>query len=124
LSPFCLALKGIKFLFVATACKIQKIRENKRVLHAVVRYLPAASKVLLIAFRETPKSTVHGTGTRRGRVRGSEAKGDRVGGVEGREGKRGWGREVRERMGVGRSDRSCTCDLIPFSSIDSIWPTI
>jgi hypothetical protein len=34
------------------------------------------------------------------------------------------GEEGIERMGVGRSDRSCTCDLIPFSSIDSIWPTI
>jgi hypothetical protein len=57
LSSFFLALKGFKFLFVATACKIQKLRENKRVLHAVVGYLPAASKVLLIAFRETPKGT-------------------------------------------------------------------
>ena len=44
------ALKGIKFPFAAckkgldTACKIQKIRENTRVLHAVVEYLPAACK--------------------------------------------------------------------------------
>jgi hypothetical protein len=45
-----IALKGIKFLFAACkkgldiACKIQKIRENQRVLHAVVKYLPAAYK--------------------------------------------------------------------------------
>jgi hypothetical protein len=50
LAPFVLAPKGIKFLFAAcrkgldTACKIQKIRENHRVLHAVVEYLPAACK--------------------------------------------------------------------------------
>ncbi len=50
LAPFVLALQVIKFLFancqkgLATACKIQKIRENKRVLHAVVEFLPAASK--------------------------------------------------------------------------------
>jgi hypothetical protein len=50
LAPFVSALKGINFLFatcqkgLATACKIQKIRENKRVLHAVVEFLPAACK--------------------------------------------------------------------------------
>ena len=50
LPPFDPALKGIKFPFAAckkgleTACKIQKIRENTRVLHAVVEYLPAACK--------------------------------------------------------------------------------
>jgi hypothetical protein len=50
LPPFVPAPKGIKFLFAAcrkgldTACKIQKIRENQRVLHAVVEYLPAACK--------------------------------------------------------------------------------
>ncbi len=50
LPPFDPALKGIKFPFAAckkgldTACKNQKIRENTRVLHAVVKYLPAACK--------------------------------------------------------------------------------
>ena len=50
LAPFVSALKGINFLFatchkgLATACKIHKIRENKRVLHAVVEFLPAACK--------------------------------------------------------------------------------
>jgi hypothetical protein len=50
LPPFVPALKGIKFLLAAckkgldTACKIQKIRENQIVLHAVVEYLPAACK--------------------------------------------------------------------------------
>jgi hypothetical protein len=50
LAPSCLSLKDIKFLFatckkgLATACKIQKIRENKRVLHAVVEFLPAACR--------------------------------------------------------------------------------
>jgi hypothetical protein len=50
LAPFFPAPKVIKFLFAAcrkgldTACKIQKIRENKRVLHAVVEHLPAACK--------------------------------------------------------------------------------
>ncbi len=50
LPPFFEALKDIKFLFatcqkgLATACKIQKIRENKRVLHAVVKLLPADCK--------------------------------------------------------------------------------
>jgi hypothetical protein len=52
LAPFCLSLKDIKFLFatcqkgLAVACKIQKIRENKRVLHlhAVVKFLPAVCK--------------------------------------------------------------------------------
>jgi hypothetical protein len=50
LAPIVSALKGIKFLFascqkgIATACKIQKIRENKRVLHALVEFLPAACK--------------------------------------------------------------------------------
>ncbi len=50
LAPFVLAPKGIKFLFAGcrkvldTACKIQKIRGNQRVLHAVVEYLPAACK--------------------------------------------------------------------------------
>ncbi len=44
------ALKGIKFPFAAckrgldTACKIQKIHENTRVLHAVIEYLPADCK--------------------------------------------------------------------------------
>jgi hypothetical protein len=44
------AQKGIKFPFAAckkgldTACKIQKIRENIRVLHAVVEFLPSACK--------------------------------------------------------------------------------
>ncbi len=48
LPPFDPAIKGIKFPFAAckqgldTACKIQKIRENRRVLHAVVKFLPAA----------------------------------------------------------------------------------
>ncbi len=43
-------LKGIGFLFAMckrvldTACKIQKIRENKRVLHAVIKYLLAPCK--------------------------------------------------------------------------------
>jgi hypothetical protein len=46
--PFVTAPKGIKFLFAAcrkgldTACKIQKISEIQRVLHAVVEYIPAA----------------------------------------------------------------------------------
>jgi hypothetical protein len=52
LPPFDPALKGIKFpfaackkgLYIDTACKIQKICENTRVLHAVVEYLPAACK--------------------------------------------------------------------------------
>ncbi len=50
LPPFDPALKCIKFPFAAckkgldTACKIQKIRENTRVLHAVVEYRPAACK--------------------------------------------------------------------------------
>jgi hypothetical protein len=50
LAPFCLSLKDIKFLFatcqkgLAPACKIQNIHENKRVLHAVVEFLPAACK--------------------------------------------------------------------------------
>jgi hypothetical protein len=51
LAPFLSSLKGIKFLFstcqngLATTCKIiKKIRENKRVLHAVVEFLPAACK--------------------------------------------------------------------------------
>jgi hypothetical protein len=50
LPPFVPALKGIKFLFAACkkrldiASKIQKIRENQRVLHAVVEHLPAACK--------------------------------------------------------------------------------
>ncbi len=48
--PFDPALQGIKFPFAAckkgldTACKIPKIRENTRVLHVVVEYLPAACK--------------------------------------------------------------------------------
>jgi hypothetical protein len=48
LAPVVSALKGIRFLFaaskkgLATACKIPKIRENKRVLHAVAEYHPAA----------------------------------------------------------------------------------
>ncbi len=50
LAPFVSDLKVIKFLFancpkgLATACKIQKIRENKRVLHGVVEFPPAACK--------------------------------------------------------------------------------
>jgi hypothetical protein len=50
LPPFVPALKGIKFLFATckkgldTACKIQKIRENQTVFHAVVEYIPAACK--------------------------------------------------------------------------------
>ena len=50
LAPFVSALKGIKFLFatcqkgLAIAGKIQKIRENKRVLRVVVEFLPAACK--------------------------------------------------------------------------------
>jgi hypothetical protein len=50
LPPYVPALKGIKFPFAAckkgldTACKIQKIHENQRVLLAVVEYLPAACK--------------------------------------------------------------------------------
>jgi hypothetical protein len=60
LHPFHPALKGIKFPFAAckkgldTACKI---RENTRVLHAVVEYLPAACKRSLIAFRAIAKGT-------------------------------------------------------------------
>jgi len=56
LPPFVPAPKGIKFLFAAcrkgldTACKIQKIRENQRVLHAVVEYLPAACKRVADSF--------------------------------------------------------------------------
>ncbi len=48
LPPFDPVLKGIKFPSAAckkgldTACKIQKVRENTTVLHAVVEYLPAA----------------------------------------------------------------------------------
>jgi hypothetical protein len=48
LAPFSLGTK--RFLFATcqkgldTACKTQKIRENKRVLHAVVKFLPAACK--------------------------------------------------------------------------------
>ncbi len=55
------ASKGIKFLFAAcrkgldTACKIQKIRENQRVLHAVVEYVPAACKGSLNPFRSVAK---------------------------------------------------------------------
>jgi hypothetical protein len=43
--PFVSGLKGIGFLFAVckrgldTACKIEKIRENIRVLHAVIKYL-------------------------------------------------------------------------------------
>jgi hypothetical protein len=50
LAPFVSALKGIIFLFsaskkgLATAYKIPKILENKRVLHAVAECLPAACK--------------------------------------------------------------------------------
>jgi hypothetical protein len=50
LAPFVSSQKGIKFLFatcqkrLATACKIQEICENKRVLHAVIEFLPAACK--------------------------------------------------------------------------------
>jgi hypothetical protein len=50
LAPFVSALKVIKFLCancqkgLATACKIQKIHENKRVLHAVLEFIPAACK--------------------------------------------------------------------------------
>ncbi len=53
--PIVSALKGIKFLFAGckkgldTECKIQKIRENKRVLHVVVTFLQLA-KGSLIAF--------------------------------------------------------------------------
>jgi hypothetical protein len=45
LRPFVSGLKGIGFLFAVckrgldTACKIEKIRENKRVLHPVIKYL-------------------------------------------------------------------------------------
>ncbi len=48
--PLVPAPKGTKFLFAAckkgldTACKIQKILENQRVLHAVVEYIPAACR--------------------------------------------------------------------------------
>jgi hypothetical protein len=61
LPPFDPARKGIKFPFAAckkgldTACKIQKIRENTRVLHAVVEYLPAACKRVADAFRAIAK---------------------------------------------------------------------
>ena len=64
LPPFDPALKGIKFPFAAckkeldTACKIQKIRENTRVLHAVVgSRIPSCSlqKGSLIAFRAIAK---------------------------------------------------------------------
>ncbi len=50
LPPFVSALKGIKFLFaacqkgLATICKIRKIHENRRVLHAVIKFLPLACK--------------------------------------------------------------------------------
>jgi len=51
LQSFVSALKGIKFLFascqkeLATAFKIQKIRENKRVcMRAVVKFLPETCK--------------------------------------------------------------------------------
>jgi hypothetical protein len=50
LALFCSALKGIKFLFAAckkrldTACKFQKICKNKRVMQAVLEYLPSAGK--------------------------------------------------------------------------------
>ncbi len=50
MSPFVSVIIGIKFLFaackkrLATACKIQKILQNKRIFHAVVVYLPAACK--------------------------------------------------------------------------------
>ncbi len=50
LAPFVSGLKGIGFLFAMckrvldTACKIEKIRHNKRVLHAVIKYLLAPCK--------------------------------------------------------------------------------
>jgi hypothetical protein len=50
LPPFVSGLKGIGFLFAVckrgldTACKIEKIRQNKRVLHAVIKYLFAPCK--------------------------------------------------------------------------------
>ncbi len=51
LVPFFVSgLKGIGFLFamckrvIDTACKIEKICENKRVLHAVIKYLLAPCK--------------------------------------------------------------------------------
>ena len=50
LSPFVSGPKGIGFLFAMckrvldTARKIEKIRENKRVLHAVIKYLFAPCK--------------------------------------------------------------------------------
>ena len=50
LSPFVSGPKGIGFLFAMckrvldTACKIEKIRENKRVLHAAIKYLFALCK--------------------------------------------------------------------------------
>jgi hypothetical protein len=50
LSPFVSGLKGIRFLFAMckrvldTACKIEKIRKIKRVLHAVSKYLLAHCK--------------------------------------------------------------------------------
>jgi hypothetical protein len=56
LPPFDPVLKGIKFPFAAckkgldTACKIQKIRENTRVLHAVVEPFLQLAKGSLIAF--------------------------------------------------------------------------
>jgi hypothetical protein len=61
LPPFVSGLKGIGFLFAVckrgldTACKIEKIRENKRVLHAVIKYLFALAKGCLIAFRAIAK---------------------------------------------------------------------
>jgi hypothetical protein len=61
LAPFCLSsIKDIKLLFatcqkgLATACKIQKILENKRALHAVVKFLQLA-KGSLSAFRAIAK---------------------------------------------------------------------
>ncbi len=47
LIPFCSFPKGISY----TACEIQIIRENNRVLHAVVEFLHASCKGSLIAFR-------------------------------------------------------------------------
>ncbi len=50
LTPFVSGLKGIGFLFAMckrvldTACKIEKTPENKRVLHAVIKYLLAPCK--------------------------------------------------------------------------------
>jgi hypothetical protein len=47
----------VKFVFaicktgLATACTIEKIRQNKRLLHSAIEYLPAACQEVLISKR-------------------------------------------------------------------------